>query len=87
MMHSGAVGCCQSNFKVSKLLKEYKRSEQMLTFRSEQLAELNGDFRPLSEAPSPRDSIMAGPLLEFETEMFLSLFGCDGLLVVAEGMG
>lgn len=30
---------------------------------------------------------MAGPLLEFETEMFLSLFGCDGLLVVAEGMG
>lgn len=31
--------------------------------------------------------MMAGPLLEFETEMFLSLFGCDGLLVVAEGMG
>ncbi|KAK2820840.1 hypothetical protein Q5P01_023799 [Channa striata] len=30
---------------------------------------------------------MAGPLLEFETEMFLALFGCDGLLVVAEGMG
>lgn len=30
---------------------------------------------------------MAGPLLEFETEMFLSLFGCDGLLVMAEGMG
>ncbi|TDG98214.1 hypothetical protein EPR50_G00216630 [Perca flavescens] len=30
---------------------------------------------------------MAEPLLEFETEMFLSLFGCDGLLVVAEGMG
>lgn len=30
---------------------------------------------------------MAGPLLEFETEMFLSLFGCDGLLVAAEGMG
>lgn len=30
---------------------------------------------------------MAGALLEFETEMFLSLFGCDGLLVVAEGMG
>ncbi|XP_061562791.1 DNA repair endonuclease XPF isoform X1 [Phycodurus eques] len=30
---------------------------------------------------------MAGPLLEFETEMFLSLFGCDGLLAVAEGMG
>ncbi|XP_054860327.1 DNA repair endonuclease XPF-like [Amphiprion ocellaris] len=30
---------------------------------------------------------MAGPRLEFETEMFLSLFGCDGLLVVAEGMG
>uniref|UniRef100_A0A667X524 DNA repair endonuclease XPF n=2 Tax=Myripristis murdjan TaxID=586833 RepID=A0A667X524_9TELE len=32
-------------------------------------------------------NIMAGPLLEFETEMFLSLFGCDGLLVAAEGMG
>ncbi|KAM7381978.1 hypothetical protein PAMA_012712 [Pampus argenteus] len=30
---------------------------------------------------------MAGPPLEFETEMFLSLFGCDGLLVAAEGMG
>ncbi|KAM9424119.1 DNA repair endonuclease XPF [Pholidichthys leucotaenia] len=30
---------------------------------------------------------MAGPLLEFETEMFLSLFACDGLLVTAEGMG
>lgn len=30
---------------------------------------------------------MAGPLLEFETEMFLSLFGSDGLLVAAEGMG
>ncbi|XP_061563700.1 DNA repair endonuclease XPF isoform X2 [Cololabis saira] len=30
---------------------------------------------------------MAAPLLEFETEMFLSLLGCDGLLVVAEGMG
>ncbi|XP_028264218.1 DNA repair endonuclease XPF [Parambassis ranga] len=30
---------------------------------------------------------MAGPLLEFETEMFLNLFGSDGLLVVAEGMG
>nr|XP_046234065.1 DNA repair endonuclease XPF [Scatophagus argus] len=30
---------------------------------------------------------MARPLLEFETEMFLNLFGCDGLLVVAEGMG
>ncbi|XP_076025802.1 DNA repair endonuclease XPF [Genypterus blacodes] len=30
---------------------------------------------------------MAGPLLEYETEMFLSLFGCDGLLVAAEGMG
>lgn len=30
---------------------------------------------------------MAGSLLEFETEMFLSLFGSDGLLVVAEGMG
>uniref|UniRef100_A0A673ABY2 DNA repair endonuclease XPF n=1 Tax=Sphaeramia orbicularis TaxID=375764 RepID=A0A673ABY2_9TELE len=32
-------------------------------------------------------SVMAGPLLEFETEMFLGLFGSDGLLVVAEGMG
>lgn len=32
-------------------------------------------------------SSMAGPLLEFETEMFLSLFGSDGLVVVAEGMG
>lgn len=30
---------------------------------------------------------MAGPLLEFETEMFLGLLGCDGLLVAAEGMG
>ncbi|XP_029540900.2 DNA repair endonuclease XPF isoform X2 [Oncorhynchus nerka] len=30
---------------------------------------------------------MAGQLLEFETEMFLSLFGSDGLLVTAEGMG
>uniref|UniRef100_A0A3B3D8G6 DNA repair endonuclease XPF n=1 Tax=Oryzias melastigma TaxID=30732 RepID=A0A3B3D8G6_ORYME len=30
---------------------------------------------------------MAGPLLEYETEIFLSLFGSDGLLVVAEGMG
>ncbi|XP_049615139.1 DNA repair endonuclease XPF [Syngnathus scovelli] len=30
---------------------------------------------------------MAGPLLEFETEMFLNLFSSDGLLVVAEGMG
>ncbi|KAF3853314.1 hypothetical protein F7725_014002 [Dissostichus mawsoni] len=30
---------------------------------------------------------MAGPLLEFETEMFLSLFEVDGLLVAAEGMG
>ncbi|TWW81531.1 DNA repair endonuclease XPF [Takifugu flavidus] len=30
---------------------------------------------------------MAGPLLEFETELFLSLFGSDGLVVVAEGMG
>lgn len=30
---------------------------------------------------------MAGALLEFETEMFLSLFGADGLLVTAEGMG
>lgn len=30
---------------------------------------------------------MAGQLLEFETEMFLSLFSSDGLVVVAEGMG
>ncbi|KAM3591546.1 uncharacterized protein V6R79_003502 [Siganus canaliculatus] len=30
---------------------------------------------------------MSAQLLEFETEMFLSLLGCDGLLVVAEGMG
>ncbi|KAG7507837.1 DNA repair endonuclease XPF [Solea senegalensis] len=30
---------------------------------------------------------MAGPLLEYETEMFLSVFGCDGLLVAAEGLG
>uniref|UniRef100_A0A1A8LIT1 DNA repair endonuclease XPF n=1 Tax=Nothobranchius pienaari TaxID=704102 RepID=A0A1A8LIT1_9TELE len=30
---------------------------------------------------------MAGPLLDFETEMFLSLFGSDGLLVMAEGLG
>uniref|UniRef100_A0A1A8HP38 DNA repair endonuclease XPF n=1 Tax=Nothobranchius korthausae TaxID=1143690 RepID=A0A1A8HP38_9TELE len=30
---------------------------------------------------------MAGALLEFETEMFLSLFGSDGLLVMAEGLG
>ncbi|KAM8836185.1 DNA repair endonuclease XPF isoform 2-T2 [Spinachia spinachia] len=30
---------------------------------------------------------MAAPLLDFETEMFLSLFECDGLLVVAEGLG
>ncbi|XP_035515235.1 DNA repair endonuclease XPF [Morone saxatilis] len=30
---------------------------------------------------------MADPLLEFETEMFLSVFGSDGLLVAAEGMG
>ncbi|KAM4624435.1 DNA repair endonuclease XPF [Polymixia lowei] len=30
---------------------------------------------------------MAGPLLEFETEMFLNLLDCDGLLVAAEGMG
>ncbi|XP_036386075.1 DNA repair endonuclease XPF [Megalops cyprinoides] len=30
---------------------------------------------------------MAGPLLEFETEMFLGLFAADGLLVTAEGMG
>uniref|UniRef100_A0A3Q3VSZ3 DNA repair endonuclease XPF n=1 Tax=Mola mola TaxID=94237 RepID=A0A3Q3VSZ3_MOLML len=30
---------------------------------------------------------MAEQLLEFETEMFLSLFSNDGLLVVAEGMG
>uniref|UniRef100_A0A7N6FBE3 DNA repair endonuclease XPF n=1 Tax=Anabas testudineus TaxID=64144 RepID=A0A7N6FBE3_ANATE len=37
--------------------------------------------------PPGLGSNMAGPLLEFETEMFLSLFGCDGLLVAAEGMG
>ncbi|MBN3288255.1 XPF endonuclease, partial [Polyodon spathula] len=30
---------------------------------------------------------MAGPLLEFETEMFLNLFSSDGLLVTAEGLG
>ncbi|KAM6951362.1 DNA repair endonuclease XPF [Aplochiton taeniatus] len=30
---------------------------------------------------------MAGPFLEFETEMFLSLLDTDGLLVTAEGMG
>ncbi|XP_053367000.1 DNA repair endonuclease XPF [Clarias gariepinus] len=30
---------------------------------------------------------MAGALLEHETEMFLSLFGADGLLVAAEGLG
>ncbi|MEQ2206407.1 hypothetical protein XENOCAPTIV_028936 [Xenoophorus captivus] len=30
---------------------------------------------------------MTGPLLEFETEMFLSLFESDGLLVAAEGLG
>uniref|UniRef100_A0AAY4AT46 ERCC4 domain-containing protein n=1 Tax=Denticeps clupeoides TaxID=299321 RepID=A0AAY4AT46_9TELE len=30
---------------------------------------------------------MAAPLLEFETEMFLSLFSTDGLLVAAEGLG
>ncbi|KAL6094425.1 ercc4 [Pungitius sinensis] len=30
---------------------------------------------------------MAAPLLEFETEMFLNVFECDGLLVVAEGLG
>ncbi|TSK14668.1 DNA repair endonuclease XPF [Bagarius yarrelli] len=30
---------------------------------------------------------MAGPLLEYETEMFLSLFTTDGLLVAAEGLG
>lgn len=30
---------------------------------------------------------MAGPLLEHETEMFLSLFTTDGLLVTAEGLG
>lgn len=29
---------------------------------------------------------MSGPLLEFETEMFLALFASDGLLVAAEGM-
>lgn len=31
-------------------------------------------------------SRMSGPLLEFETEMFLALFASDGLLVAAEGM-
>lgn len=30
---------------------------------------------------------MAGSLLEYETEMFLSLFTTDGLLVTAEGLG
>lgn len=30
---------------------------------------------------------MAGPLLEYETEMILSLFSTDGLLVTAEGLG
>lgn len=30
---------------------------------------------------------MAGPLLEFETEMFLNLFSSDGLLLTAEGLG
>uniref|UniRef100_A0AAR2LUK8 DNA repair endonuclease XPF n=1 Tax=Pygocentrus nattereri TaxID=42514 RepID=A0AAR2LUK8_PYGNA len=30
---------------------------------------------------------MAGPLLQYETEMFLSLFSTDGLLVSAEGLG
>uniref|UniRef100_A0A672JUN2 DNA repair endonuclease XPF n=1 Tax=Sinocyclocheilus grahami TaxID=75366 RepID=A0A672JUN2_SINGR len=30
---------------------------------------------------------MASPLLEYETEMFLSLFSTDGLLVTAEGLG
>uniref|UniRef100_A0A8B9KFS5 DNA repair endonuclease XPF n=1 Tax=Astyanax mexicanus TaxID=7994 RepID=A0A8B9KFS5_ASTMX len=30
---------------------------------------------------------MAGSLLEYETEMFLSLFSSDGLLVCAEGLG
>ncbi|XP_023196553.1 DNA repair endonuclease XPF [Xiphophorus maculatus] len=30
---------------------------------------------------------MAGPLLDFETEMFLGLFESDGLLVAAEGLG
>ncbi|CAL8283887.1 unnamed protein product [Merluccius merluccius] len=30
---------------------------------------------------------MAAPLLDFETEMFLGVFGSDGLLVAAEGMG
>ena len=34
-----------------------------------------------------RVSNMAEQLLEFETEMFLSLLSNDGLLVVAEGMG
>uniref|UniRef100_A0A7N5ZTX0 DNA repair endonuclease XPF n=1 Tax=Anabas testudineus TaxID=64144 RepID=A0A7N5ZTX0_ANATE len=44
--------------------------------------------QPALQSPAGRlCSNMAGPLLEFETEMFLSLFGCDGLLVAAEGMG
>lgn len=30
---------------------------------------------------------MASPLLEYETEMFLSLFSSDGLLITAEGLG
>uniref|UniRef100_A0A8C1BHW7 DNA repair endonuclease XPF n=2 Tax=Cyprinus carpio TaxID=7962 RepID=A0A8C1BHW7_CYPCA len=30
---------------------------------------------------------MASPLLEYETEMFLSLFSTDGLLITAEGLG
>ncbi|MEQ2188551.1 hypothetical protein GOODEAATRI_016246 [Goodea atripinnis] len=38
-------------------------------------------------APLRWTSKMAGPLLEFETEMFLSLFESDGLLVAAEGLG
>lgn len=30
---------------------------------------------------------MASPLLEYETEMFLSLFTTDGLLITSEGLG
>ncbi len=30
---------------------------------------------------------MASSLLEYETEMFLSLFSSDGLLITAEGLG
>jgi len=30
---------------------------------------------------------MSSPLLEYETEMFVSVFSTDGLLVTAEGLG